>query len=250
MGNRHEGKVAVVTGAATGIGQAYARKLAEDGADIAIADISSTHETEALVRAAGQQVMSKICDITSQENVNAFAVSTLERFGKVDILVNNAGIYPLGSFTETDFALWRKIFAVNLDGTFLMCKAFIPDMQKRGWGRVINTTSGTVWLPAPLLCAYIASKAAVIGFTRSLATEVGESGITVNAISPGLVKTQSNANGPQPQDNWFDGTIARQAIKRQQLPEDLVGTVSFLVSDDAAFITGQTISVDGGLVRL
>jgi len=113
-------------------------------------------------------------------------------------------------------------------------------MQKRSWGRVINVTSGTVWLPTPMLLAYIASKSAIIGLTRALATEIGDSGITVNAISPGLVKTHP----------WLETNIANQAIKRQQMPENLVGTVSFLASDDAAFITGQTISVDGGQVRL
>jgi NAD(P)-dependent dehydrogenase (short-subunit alcohol dehydrogenase family) len=250
MRSRHEGRVAVVTGAASGIGQAYARRLAEDGADIAIADISFAEETEAFVAMAGRQVLSKICDVSSQESVNAFARATLEHFGRVDILVNNAGIYPTSSFAETDFALWRKVLAINLDGAFLMCKAFVPSMQKRRWGRIINITSGTVWLPTPLLLAYISSKAAIIGLTRSLATELGAEGITVNAIAPGLVKTQSNASGPHPQEDFFARTIAQQAIKRQQLPEDLVGTVSFLASDDAAFLTGQTISVDGGVVRL
>ncbi len=248
MGRGHAGKVAVITGGAAGIGQAFARRLAEEGVDIAIADIAPAHETEALVKAAGRAVLSATCDVASPESVRAFADVVLERYGHVDILVNNAGIYLLGPFAAIEYDQWRKVLAVNLDAAFVMCKAFVPGMQARHWGRVVNMTSDTCWLPTPMLLPYITSKAGLIGFTRALATEVGESGVTVNAIAPGLTRTATTASGPLV--NVFDAVVAQQAIKRLEVPEDLVGTIAFLTSDDAAFITGQTIAVDGGLVRL
>jgi NAD(P)-dependent dehydrogenase (short-subunit alcohol dehydrogenase family) len=248
MGPGHAGKVAVISGAAAGLGQAFARRLAEEGVNIAIADVASAAQTEAMVKAAGREVFSRTCDISSPDNVRTFADAVLKRYGHVDILVNNAGIYPRSSFAEMDYDRWRKVLGVNLDSAFLMCKAFVPGMQQRHWGRVVNIASNTFWLASPMLLHYITSKAALIGFTRALATEVGESGVTVNAIAPGLTRTETTTGGFPA--TVFDSVAAQQAIKRSQLPEDLAGTVAFLTSDDAAFITGQTISVDGGLVRL
>ena len=247
MGRGHAGKVAVITGGAAGIGQAFARRLAEEGVDIAIADIAPAHETEALVKAAGRAVLSATCDVALPESVRAFADVVLERYDHVDILVNNVGIYPLDPFAVVEYEQWRTVLAVNLDAAFVMCKAFVPGMQARHWGRVVNITSNTFWLPVPML-PYITSKAGLIGFTRALATELGESGVTVNAIAPGLTRTETILSGPIA--NLFDGVVADQAIKRPEVPEDLVGTIAFLTSDDAAFITGQTICVDGGRVRL
>jgi NAD(P)-dependent dehydrogenase (short-subunit alcohol dehydrogenase family) len=248
MGRGHAGKVAVITGAATGLGQAFARRLAEESVNIGIADVTPAHETEAMVNAAGREVFSRTCDVASPESVRMFADAVLERYGHVDILVNNAGIYPRSSFAEIDYDEWRNVLAVNLDSAFLMCKAFVPGMQQRHWGRVVNIASNTFWLASPMRLHYITSKAALIGFSRALATEVGESGVTVNAIAPGLTRTETTTSGLHAA--VFDSVAAQQAIKRSELPEDLAGTVAFLTSDDAAFITGQTISVDGGLVRL
>jgi NAD(P)-dependent dehydrogenase (short-subunit alcohol dehydrogenase family) len=216
--------------------------------DIAIADIAPADETEALVKAAGRDVVSVACDVASPANVQAFADVVVERHGHVDILVNNAGIYPLRPFAEIEYDQWRKVLAVNLDSAFLMCKAFVPGMQERHWGRVVNITSDSFWLPTPMLLPYITSKAGQIGFTRALATELGESGITVNAIAPGLTRTETTAGGPLV--NAFESVVAQQPIKRLEVPDDLTGTLAFLTSDDAAFVTGQTIAVDGGLVRL
>jgi NAD(P)-dependent dehydrogenase (short-subunit alcohol dehydrogenase family) len=248
MGRGHAGKVAVITGAAAGLGQAFARRLAEEGVNVGIADVAPAHETEMMVRALGREVFSGTCDVASPEGVRTFADAVLDRYGHVDILVNNAGIYPRRSFAELDYEQWRKVLAVNLDSAFLMCKAFVPGMQERHWGRVVNIASNTVWLASSMRLHYITSKAALIGFSRALATEVGELGITVNAIAPGLTRTETTTSGLP--GSLFDSVAAQQVIKRSEVPEDLVGTVAFLTSDDAAFITGQTISVDGGLVRL
>jgi NAD(P)-dependent dehydrogenase (short-subunit alcohol dehydrogenase family) len=248
MGGGHAGKVAVVTGAAAGLGQAFARRLAEEGVNIGIADVTPAQETEAMVDATGREVFSRTCDVASPESVRTFADAVLERYGHVDILVNNAGIYPRSSFAEIEYEQWRKVLAVNLDSAFLMCKAFVPGMQERHWGRVVNIASNTFWLATPMRLHYITSKAALIGFSRALATEVGESGVTVNAIAPGLTRTETTTSGLPA--TVFDSVAAQQAIKRSELPEDFAGIVAFLTSDDAAFITGQTIAVDGGLVRL
>lgn len=239
-----DGKVAVITGAAKGIGQRYARRLAEEGADIAIADVLSPEETQALVRQAGRECFVQHCDVSSEAEVQAFARAAQQRFGHVDILVNNAGIYPVAAFLEMSLQDWKRVLAVNLDSMFLMCKAFAPAMRERAWGRIVNISSSTVLKPPQTMTHYVASKAGVIGFTRALATELGQWGITVNTIAPGLTATQTVVEGPQGQ--WLENRASLQAIKRIEQPDDLVGTVAFLVSDDAAFVTGQTIVVNGG----
>lgn len=244
---KHEGKVAVVTGGSRGIGQAYARRLAQDGADIAVADMVPAEDTKRMVEEAGRRVMGGICDIASEEEVREFADGVRERFGRCDILVLNAGIYPSRGFEEMSFEEWRRVQSVNLDSMFLMCKAFVPGMKDRGWGRIVTMSSNACWLVAPGFTHYVASKMGVIGFTRALATEVADSGITVNAVAPSLVRTPTTEAGTQA--GMFESLANMQAIKRVEVLEDLVGTVSFLASEDAAFMTGQTLLIDGGLVR-
>jgi NAD(P)-dependent dehydrogenase (short-subunit alcohol dehydrogenase family) len=238
---------AVITGAANGIGQAYAQRLAADGFDIAVADIVDAAATRTLVEAAGRKFFSAIVDVTSPTSTQQFAADVSANMAPVVALVNNAGIYPWKSFADTDYETWRKVIGVNLDGAFLMCKAFVPGMAARQLGRVVNVASTTFWLNVPEMTAYIASKGGVIGFTRALASEVGASGVTANVIAPGLTNTKSMRGV---NEEIFDYLPKQQAIPRTIEPQDLVGVVSFLCSSDSAFVTGQTIAADGGQVRV
>lgn len=238
---------AIITGAANGIGQAYAQRLAVDGFDIAVADVVEASVTRNLVELEGRRFFSTIVDVTSPESTLKFAAETAANMPPVTALVNNAGIYPWKSFGDTDYETWRKVIGVNLDGTFLMCKAFVPGMVERRFGRIVNVASTTFWLNAPQMTAYIASKGGVIGFTRALASEVGVSGITANVIAPGLTNTKTMR---AVNEEIFEHLQGQQAIPRTIEPEDLVGVVSFLCSTDSGFVTGQTIAADGGQVRI
>ena len=255
MAISHAGKVAVITGAALGIGQAYARRLAEDGADIVIADRQAAGETVALVEAAGRQALAVQCDVAQPSDIAELAKQVQSRFGRCDILVNNAGIYPVQRFDDISFEDWRRVMAINLDSQFLTIKAFWPGMRERRWGRIVNQASDTFALNLTGFTHYIASKGGIIGLTRALASEFGEHGVTVNAIAPGLTRTPGTSGrnakpGAQEGVDEFAMAASHQSIKRGMTPGDLVGTLSFLASDDAAFITGQTIYVDGGHVRV
>jgi NAD(P)-dependent dehydrogenase (short-subunit alcohol dehydrogenase family) len=254
MPGTHEGKVAVVTGAGQGIGQAYAQRLARDGAHVVAVDLADTAETIELIESAGGRGVSVSGDVSLPETAQAVLEAATSEFGQADILVNNAGIYPMAPFADLDFAFWKRMFAVNLDGMFLLCHALLPGMRERGWGRIVNMSSNTVGLNITHCVPYVASKAGVIGFTRALASEVGVDGVTVNAIAPSLVQTpttmhrEAGPGGMSPSDEA--ALIAEmQAVKRPELPDDLVGAMAFLTSDDARFITAQTLFVDGGLVR-
>jgi NAD(P)-dependent dehydrogenase (short-subunit alcohol dehydrogenase family) len=246
---KHTRKVAVVTGGASGLGQAYARSLAQDGVDIVIADINSAEETEQLVRSAGTQAVSYRCDVSEEQEVGQLAQAVQERFGHCDILINNAGVSTNVPFDDLDFKEWRRVLSINLDSMFLMCKAFVPGMKQQRYGRIVNVSSNTFGLVIEGFVHYIASKGGVIGFTRALATDLGPFGITVNALAPGLTSTPLS-RAVFEGSSLFDDTVKQQAIKRVETPEDLAGVVSFLASDAAVFITGQTLMVDGGLVRL
>jgi NAD(P)-dependent dehydrogenase (short-subunit alcohol dehydrogenase family) len=244
------GRVAVVTGGGAGIGAACAARLARDGHRVAIADIASADRTESLIREGGGECLAVHCDISSGESVAAFADQVLERFGRCDVLLACAGIYPVANLSETSWDDWRRVMSTNVDSLFHLAQAFVPGMVERGWGRFIAISSTVFHTGTPRFAAYTTSKGAVIGFVRALATEVGDSGVTVNSIAPSLTRTQGTLAGPQGELGWFEFTRELQAIKRTQEPEDLVGAVSFFASDDAAFITGQTLPVDGGLTRV
>lgn len=249
MEKRHEGRIAVVTGGAAGIGQAYAERLAADGAKIVIGDIADAAETIALVETVGSEAMGVHCDVSRAEDVAALTRAAEERFGVVDILVHNAGIYPVSMFADMSFEDWRRVLGVNLDSAFHVCHEMLPGMRERGWGRVVCIASTTFHAGTPGMAHYVASKGGLIGFMRSLAAEVGEDGVTVNLIAPSLVRSKGTLEGPHQEMGLFDMIAQAQAIKRTQEPSDLVGALSFLTSDDAAFITGQTLVVDGGWVR-
>jgi NAD(P)-dependent dehydrogenase (short-subunit alcohol dehydrogenase family) len=254
MTKRHEGKTAVISGAASGIGQAAAARLAAEGARIVIADRDNADKTLSLVEGAGGKAIAVRCDVSNPESVAALKAEVEKNGGRCDILVNNAGIYPVQTFDEITFDDWRRVLSVNLDSMFLMAKAFADGMRRKGWGRIVNIASDTVSLTVPDFVHYITSKAGVIGFTRSLATEFGQHGVTVNAIAPGLTRTPGTAArreipGTMTNTQLFDLMADMQSIKRNEQTSDLVGAVAFLASDDAGFITGQTLYVNGGLTR-
>ncbi len=254
MTRRHEGKTVVISGAASGIGQASALRLAEDGARIVIADRDKAEKTLQLIAGAGGKATAVQCDVSNPASVATLKAAVEKDGGRCDILVNNAGIYPMQPFDQITFDDWRRVLSVNLDSMFLMTKAFADGMRQRKWGRIINIASDTVSLLVPNLVHYISSKAGVIGFTRSLATEFGEHGVNVNAIAPGLTRTpgtlaDKEIPGGMSKEALFEMMVHMQSIKRGEVASDLVGAVSFLASEDAAFITGQTLYVNGGLTR-
>ena len=254
MAKGHQDKVAVITGAAGGIGQAFAKRLAEDGVHIAVADLSDGNDTVKLVEATGRQALAVKCDVASESSVAAMAKEVNAKFNHVDIVINCAGIFPQKNFEDMTFADWRQVLSINLDGTFLVTAAFVPGMRQRKWGRVVNMASSTLGSVVTGFAHYVASKGGIVGFTRALATDLAPYGITVNAIAPGLTRSPGTiSRAPRPafknMDEEFAAVAQMQAIKRPQVPEDLVGAVSFLTSDDAAFMTGQTLNVDGGRVR-
>jgi NAD(P)-dependent dehydrogenase (short-subunit alcohol dehydrogenase family) len=240
------GKRAVVTGGANGIGQAFSRRLGAAGARVAIADVADASTTVAQIKKTGGTAVAVRCDQTSEADVAKLKAKVDTEYGGCDILVHCAGIYPTAAFEEITFADWRRVLSVNLDSAFLLVKAFLPGMKEQHWGRIISVSSTTFHSGIGFNTHYTASKGGLIGFARSLAFEVGDFGITVNTIAPGLTKTETTINGKPGEFGWFEMIRAQQAIKRTETPEDLTGALAFLASEDAAFITGQTIVVDGG----
>lgn len=244
------GRVALVTGGAGGFGQAIAHRLAADGHAVAVADLRSADETEHLVRPAGGRFLSVKTDITSSEQVRELSRQIESELGPVDILVANADIYPIAPFSGTSWEMWRRVMDVNVDSMYHLFQTFVPSMVERKWGRVIAMVSGSFHLPIANSSAYIASKGAVIGLIRGLSCEVGTSGVTVNAVAPPLVETPGVAAGPQRKMGVFELVVNAQSIKREGRAGDPTGLISFLASDDADFVTGQTMAVDGGMLHL
>ncbi len=245
---RLEGRVAIVTGAGRGIGAEYAKALAAEGAKVTVTDIVDTDNTVNIIRQAGGEAIGVRCDVTRPDDVNAMVAETVAKFGKLDIIVNNAALFAdlkQRSFLEIPEDEWDRVMQVNTRGVFTCSKAAVTEMKKNGYGKIVNIASGTVFKGVPMLLHYVSSKGAQIAFTRALAREVGEFGITVNCIAPGLTMSEKVVNDEQ----WMavkGGNTASRALKREEVPEDLLGAVVFFSSTDSDFITGQTLVVDGG----
>lgn len=238
-----DGKVVLVTGSAQGIGAAIAARFGSLGYRVAGADLAyqGVETAPDLLRVA--------CDVSDRASVEAMIAAVREALGPVSILVNNAGIYPMQPFETISEGDWNRVMGTNLTSVFNTCQCTLPAMREAGWGRIINIVSNTFFMGLPNLAHYIASKGAVIGMTRSIAAEYGPFGITANCIAPNFTRTEGTAAVEAQAPEVIARTVASQAIPRVALPEDVVDAVSFLAGEGAAFMTGQTLIVDGGTIK-
>jgi len=246
MAKGHQGKVAVVTGGANGIGQAFAQRLAADGVDVAVADVAPADETLRLVEQAGRRALAVECDVASPEAVVAMAAQVEARFRRCDILVNCAGIFPQQPFDAMSFADWRRLMAINLDSVFHVTQAVGARMLARGRGRIINICSVASELARKTIVPYAATKGAVRQITRGLSAEWAKRNIQINAIAPGYIVTELNR--PLLDDKAFDAWVcARTPAGRWAEVDELAGAAIFLASDAASYVNGHVLYVDGGL---
>ncbi|MEQ6903340.1 SDR family NAD(P)-dependent oxidoreductase [Nocardioides sp. YIM 152588] len=247
MTGRLEGRRCLVTGAAGGLGRTFCSALAAEGARVAGLDLADLGGTGDAVAAAGGRLTAVRADVTDPEQVQDAVDSAAAGLGGLDTVVNNAGVYPLVPFEATDFAQWRRIMAVNLDGLFLVTRAALPHLRRAPFGRIVNVASAVVWLGPPGMVAYTASKSGMVGFTRALASELGPEGITVNAMTPGMIATETAVATGVTRD--LDRVVGGQAVPRAERPEDLVSTLLFLVDEGSSFVTGSAVNVDGGFAK-
>jgi pyridoxal 4-dehydrogenase len=243
---RFEGRVAVVSGAAQGIGKAVALRLGEEGAAVIAVDLNDKGAA-VTAKAIGGKSFSAQCDIGDPESVSKLFSAVAGEAGKLDVLVNVAAIVPFVKWDELTFEEWRRVMRVNLDGLYLMCRAGSDMMRQTGYGRIVNFSSNSIFAGTPNMAHYVASKGGVLTFTRALATELGAYKITVNSICPGLTDTEGVQQTPHKEAFGFVDML--QAIKGRGVPADIVPAVAFLASEEAHWITGQALAVDAGMVR-
>jgi len=246
-------RVVIVTGGAHGIGKVYALGFAKAGAQVVIADIDHRTAEQVAAEIGNNTEVSALAlhtDVSDEASTKEMAARTLERFGRIDALINNAAVFSVvpmnrGRIETIDPEAWDRLMAVNLRGLFFCCRAVLPTMRKQKSGKIITIASGTVFAGAPGRIHYVTSKAATIGFTRTLAREVGDDNINVNCLAPG--NTLSEENPTEQMIKFRESSVALRALKRIQMPADVVGAMLFLASPLSDFITGQTINVDGGI---
>ena len=247
------GRVAMVTGAGQGIGRRFAQAFAEAGCAVVVAELNAENaeRVAADLRATGARALGCATDVGSAASADAAVAAAVKEFGRLDILVNNAGIFStikMRPFTEIPLDDWEQMLRVNITGPFLMARAVAPVMQKQNFGRIVNMGSASVSMGRANYLHYTTSKSSLVGMSRSLARELGPYGITVNTILPGAVETEIERETVTPQQR--EAMIAMRCVSRAQTPDDLIGTLLFLSSEASAFLTGQSLTVDGGLTFL
>lgn len=240
----HEKRVAIVTGAAQGIGEAIARRIAEDGTTLVIAD---RNEERGQVVADSLGGLFIATDVSDPEAVQRMVDAVVATYGRIDVLVNDAAVVPFVAWEDLTFEEWRRVLEVNVDGMFLVTHAVTKVMAEAGYGRVVNIASNTFVAGTPNCNHYVTGKGATVGFTRSLASELGKDGITVNAVAPGLTESEGVKAGPH--NDGFGYVVPMQAFDRKGQPEDIAPAVAFLASEEARWVTGQLLVVDGGHTR-
>lgn len=246
---RFDGKSVIVTGGAQGIGRAIAERFCAEGASLIVADVSGAAAAAAEMSTANRPAFGVACNVADETATQTMADACLERFGRIDVLVNNAGVYSSlepKPFEELTVDEWRSLLDVNVIGQFLATKAVAPAMRAQGGGRIVNISSGTPFKGVPFMLHYVASKGAINAMTKALAKELGAAGVQVNAVAPGFTLSDGVNANPVQLEKLQEISLNARTIPRDQHPSDIVGAVAFLASDDAAFMTGQTIVVDGG----
>ena len=248
---RLTGKTAIVTGAAQGIGAVYAKALAQEGAKVCLSDILDTAPAVDAIREAGGDAIGMETDVTDTDACEAMVAETVSAFGAADIMVTNAALFAAlkrRSFLEIDGDEWDKVMSINTRGVFNCVKAAAPEMKKKGYGKIINISSSTIYSGVPLMLHYVASKGAVDAMTKALARELGGDGITVNTIAPGFTMSDQIEAQRDNLEFYVNLSLNSRAVKREQMPDDLLGALIFLASPESDFVTGQAIVVDGGMI--
>ena len=249
---RLKNRVAIVTGAAQGIGAAYAKAMASEGASVVIADQDDGQKVIDEIITGGGTALNVVTDVSDETSCAAMTAQTVDAFGRIDILVNNAAIFghlEAKPFEEISVIEWDSLMAVNVRGVFVAIKSVIGQMRKQQYGKIINIASGTLFKGTPMLLHYVTTKGAVLAMTRCISREVGNNNICVNTLAPGLVMSENVLAGEAFSDTGVDANTATRALKRRQIPEDLTGAMIFLASADSDFMTGQCVVVDGGSVN-